>query len=188
MIQFQGESGTTYLCGTGYTGEAGFELVCPAADGPAWFKASIDAGASPCGLGARDSLRLEMGYPLNGSDLSPERTPLEAGLGFFVDLKKDDFIGRSALLAQKESGLPAKLVAIEMLDKGPPPRPGYAVLDADGEQVGELCSGTLSPSLGKGIGMVYLPVALAKIDTALQLDIRGRRFAARVCKKPFYRP
>jgi aminomethyltransferase len=187
VARFEHGAGTVYLCGTGYTGEAGFELVCPVADGAAWLNAAIEAGAEPCGLGARDSLRLEMGYPLNGSDLSPDRTPLEAGLGFFVDLNKADFIGRDVLLAQKADGLPAKLVGIEMVDKGPPPRPHYGVFN-DGEQVGELCSGGLSPSLGKGIGMAYLPLHLSKIDTPLELDIRGRRFAARVCKKPFYRP
>jgi len=181
------EAGTVYLCGTGYTGEPGFELVCPADVGRDWFRRALDAGATPCGLGARDSLRLEMGYPLNGSDLSPERSPLAAGLGFFVDLKKGNFIGRDALLKQKEEGLSEKLAGIEMLDKGPPPRPGYALL-SDGTEVATLCSGSLSPSLGTGIGMAYLPLTLSKIDTPLELDIRGKRFAVRVAKKPFYRP
>ena len=156
-------------------------------DGARWWKSALEAGAEPCGLGARDSLRLEMAYPLNGSDLSPDRTPLEAGLGFFVDMKKPEFIGREVLTAQKANGLPSKLVGIEMIDKGPPPRPHYAVC-SDGEAVGELSSGGLSPSLGKGIGLAYLPLELSKIDTPLELDIRGRRFAARVAKKPFYRP
>ncbi len=188
VAAFGSDSGTGYLCGTGYTGEPGFELLCPAADGPRWFKAALEAGAQPCGLGARDSLRLEMAYPLNGSDLSPDRTPLEAGLGFFVDLEKPEFIGRDALLAQKSAGLPAKLAGIEMTGKGPPPRPGYALYSAAGEPAGELCSGVLSPSLGRGIGLAYLAPELAKIDTPLEVDIRGRRFPARVCKKPFYRP
>ena len=183
----QTEDCEIFLCGTGYTGEAGFELLCPASAGIGWFRAAIDAGALPCGLGARDSLRLEMGYPLNGSDLSPSRSPLEAGLGFFVDLDKPEFVGRDALLAQKRDGLELRLRGIEMLEKGPPPRPGYSVLVA-GEPVGALTSGGLSPSLGKGIGMAYLPVSSSKIDTPVELDIRGRRFAARVCKKPFYRP
>ncbi len=187
VIPFETGGGTGYLCGTGYTGEAGFELVCPAGAGPGWFRRALEAGATPCGLGARDSLRLEMGYPLNGSDLSPERTPLAAGLGFFVDLEKGDFVGREALVKQKAEGVAERLAGIEMLDKGPPPRPGYAVL-AGGEQVATLCSGGLSPCLGRGIGMAYLPRALSKIDTPLELDIRGRRFAARVAKKPFYRP
>ena len=187
VSSFPTKAGDVYLCGTGYTGEAGFELVCPAQTGPEWFRRALDAGATPCGLGSRDSLRLEMGYPLNGSDLSPERSPLAAGLGFFVDLKKDEFIGRDVLLQQKADGLSEKLVGIEILDKGPPPRPGYSVLSA-GEEVATLCSGGPSPSLGVGIGMAYLPIGLSKIDTPLELDIRGRRFAARVTKKPFYRP
>jgi aminomethyltransferase len=183
---FPDAAGTTYLCGTGYTGEPGFELVCPADDGPKWFNKALDAGATPCGLGARDSLRLEMGFPLNGADLSPERSPLAAGLGFFVDLKKGPFIGREVLLKEKQDGLREKLTGIEMAGKGPPPRPGYSLLSGE-ETVGRLCSAGLSPSLGRGIGMAYLPVALTKIDTELEIDIRGRSFAARVAKKPFYR-
>jgi aminomethyltransferase len=175
-----------YVCRTGYTGEDGFELVCPATEVVGWLKKSIAAGAEPCGLGARDSLRLDMGYPLNGSDLSPERTPLEAGLGFFVDLKKGDFTGRDALLAQKENGLREKLCGFEMIDKGPPPRPHYPV-EADGKVIGEICSAGLSPSLGIGIGMAYLPVAYSAIDTEIQIAIREKRYRARVVKKPFYK-
>ncbi|GAA5483766.1 glycine cleavage system aminomethyltransferase GcvT [Haloferula sargassicola] len=176
------------FCRTGYTGEDGFEFFCPAADGEAWFRKFIDAGAKPCGLGARDSLRLEMCYPLNGSDLSPERTPLEAGLGFFVALEKGDFIGRDVLARQKKEGLEERLAAIEYLDKGAPPRAHYPVLDEEGNPLGELASGVLSPSLGKGIGMAYLPVASAKPGTPLLIDVRGRHFPARVVKKPFYKP
>ncbi len=187
LEQFPDETGTTYLCGTGYTGEPGFELVCPADDGPKWFNKALQAGAAPCGLGARDSLRLEMGFPLNGADLSPERSPLVAGLGFFVDFEKGPFIGREVLLKEKQDGIREKLTAIEMTAKGPPPRPGYTLLSGE-ETVGRFCSAGLSPSLGRGIGMAYLPVALSRIDTALEIDIRGKRFAARVAKKPFYRP
>ncbi|MFM8230253.1 MAG: glycine cleavage T C-terminal barrel domain-containing protein, partial [Chthoniobacterales bacterium] len=151
------------------------------------WQSVLNAGAKPCGLGARDTLRLEMCYPLNGSDLSPERTPLEAGLGIFVALEKHDFIGREALLAQKAAGLPARLVALRMTEKSPPPRAHYPVL-VEGQPVGETTSGALSPSLGEGIGMAYLPPALAKPGQAVQIDIRGRRFAAVVEKKPFYRP
>jgi aminomethyltransferase len=129
-----------------------------------------------------------MGFPLNGSDLSPDRTPIEAGLGFFVDLDKGDFIGREVLARQKAEGPALKLVALEYTDKGAPPRAHYPVLDAAGEGVGELSSGILSPSLGKGIGMAYLPAALAKIGTGLAVDVRGRHFPARVVKKPFYKP
>lgn len=186
LAHFQGENGTTYLCGTGYTGEPGFELLCPVKDITQWFNSALRAGAIPCGLGARDSLRLEMGFPLNGSDLSPERTPLAAGLGFFVDLDKGSFIGRKALVQEKEQGIREKLTAIEMCVKGPPPRPGYAIRARD-KVVGQFCSAGLSPSLSKGIGLAYLPEELSRIDTSLEIDIRGKGFPARVVKKPFYR-
>ncbi|MFM8809982.1 MAG: glycine cleavage system aminomethyltransferase GcvT, partial [Chthoniobacterales bacterium] len=172
---------------TGYTGEPGFELFFPNALATDLWQSVLNAGAKPCGLGARDTLRLEMCYPLNGSDLSPKRTPLEAGLGIFVALDKPGFIGREALLAQKESGAPSKLVALRMTEKSPPPRAHYPVL-VEGQPVGETTSGALSPSLNEGIGMAYLPPALAKPGQAVQIDIRGRRFAAVVEKKPFYRP
>ncbi|MFM8789030.1 MAG: glycine cleavage T C-terminal barrel domain-containing protein, partial [Chthoniobacterales bacterium] len=133
------------------------------------WQSVLNAGAKPCGLGARDTLRLEMCYPLNGSDLSPKRTPLEAGLGIFVALDKPGFIGREALLAQKAAGLPARLVALRMTEKSPPPRAHYPVL-AEGQPVGETTSGALSPSLGEGIGMAYLPPALAKPGQAVQID------------------
>jgi aminomethyltransferase len=179
--------GAVIAAGTGYTGETGFELFfANSLAGDIWA-AVLKAGAHPCGLGARDTLRLEMCYPLNGSDLSPDRTPLEAGLGVFVALDKADFIGRQALLAQSDSGLPAKLVALRMTEKSPPPRAHYPVL-VDGQVIGETTSGALSPSLGQGIAMAYLPPALAKPGQALKIDIRGRQFAAVVEKKPFYRP
>ncbi len=180
-------SGNGYLCGTGYTGENGFELVVPAADGVHWYERVLDAGAVPCGLGARDSLRLEMAYPLNGSDLSPDHTPLEAGLAFAVDMEKGDFTGRDILAAQKEKGLPKRLAGLEMTAKGPPPRAHYKLFHG-GSEVGELSSGGFSPTLGKGIGLAYLPRKLSKIDTELELDIRGKRFPAKVVKKPFYQP
>ena len=112
-------------------------------------------GVKPCGLGARDTLRMEVCYPLNGADLSPTRTPLEAGLGFFVDLEKPEFVGRGALLAQKEAGLKQRLVALKSDGKSPPPRAHYGVFVGDA-QVGELTSGTQSPSLGIGIGLGYV--------------------------------
>lgn len=179
-----------WLCGTGYTGEEGFEFFAPATSAEAWFEALLEAvraeGGLPCGLGARDTLRLEMGYPLNGNDLSPERTPLQAGLGFFVALDKEAFTGREALLAQKAAGLPDKLTAFRMTGAAPPPRPHYPVLH-DGAVVGEVASGTQSPSLGCGIGMAYLPPAAAAPGTALEIEIRGRRFPAEVVKKPFWK-
>ncbi|MGB6221114.1 glycine cleavage system aminomethyltransferase GcvT [Haloferula sp.] len=176
------------VCRTGYTGEDGFEFFCPAHEGERMFEAFVAAGATPCGLGARDTLRLEMCYPLNGSDLSPERTPLEAGLGFFVDLEKGDFVGREVLARQKQEGLKQRLVALEYLEKGAPPRAHYKVVMEDGTELGELGSGVLSPSLGNGIALAYLPVESAKLGTAVWIDVRGRRFPAQVVKKPFYKP
>jgi aminomethyltransferase len=173
------------VCRTGYTGEDGYEFFCPAAQGSAWFTKFIEAGATPCGLGARDTLRLEMCYPLNGNDLSPARSPIEAGLGFFCDLTKPEFIGRDTLLSQKKNGPEVKLTAIELTEKGPPPRPHYPVLSADGETLGELSSGVLSPTLATGIAMAYLPAAFSKPGTALLIDVRGRRFQAVTVKKPF---
>jgi len=181
-------AGGGIVCRTGYTGEDGFEFFCPAGDGIEVFKKFIEAGAKPCGLGARDSLRLEMCYPLNGSDLSPTRTPIEAGLGFFVDLDKGDFVGREVLARQKADGLKERLVAIAYTEKGAPPRAHYPVLSDEGETLGELSSGVPSPSLSQGIGMAYVPVEFAKIGTPLKIDVRGRQFPAVVVKKPFYKP
>jgi aminomethyltransferase len=171
---------------TGYTGEDGFELFASARVVDKLWQAVIKAGATPCGLGCRDTLRLEMCYPLNGSDLLPERTPLEAGLGMFVRMDKGDFIGRDVLAKQKETGLKERLAAFRMTKKGPPPRAQYPVFKG-GEQVGEITSGSLSPSLGEGIGMAYLPVELAKPGTEIEIDVRGRRFPAVVEEKPLYR-
>ncbi len=176
-----------FVVTTGYTGEDGFEIVFPASQAAEIWKSILAAGAQPCGLGARDTLRLEMCYPLNGSDLSPERTPVEAGLGFFADLEKGDFIGRDTLLAQKKDGAPSRLVAIRVEEKCPPIRSHYPVF-ANGEQVSETTSGALSPSLGIGIAMAYLPLALAKQGQDLEIDVRGRRYRATIVKKPFYQP
>jgi len=175
------------LCRTGYTGEDGFELFCPAASAVLWWDRALEAGCEPCGLGARDTLRLEKCYPLNGSDLDEEHTPLEAGLGFFVKLDKGDFIGREVLVEQKENGLERRLCAIRMSVKGPPPRPHYGVFAAEGgAQLAELSSGGLSPSLKEGIGMAYLSKAYGKVGSELEIDVRGRRYAAVVVKKPFF--
>lgn len=173
------------VCRTGYTGEDGYEFFCPAENGTSFFEKFIAAGATPCGLGARDTLRLEMCYPLNGNDLSPTRSPIEAGLGFFCDLEKPSFIGRETLVSQKQNSPEVKLTAIELTEKGPPPRPHYPVLSADGETLGELSSGVLSPTLATGIAMAYLPAAFTKPGTPLLIDIRGRRFQAATVKKPF---
>jgi len=184
------DAGFMWLCGTGYTGEEGFEFFTPAQSASAWFDKIVAAvreeGGLPCGLGARDTLRLEMGYPLNGNDLAPDKTPLEAGLGFFVAMDKPAFTGKAVLASQKVVGLPSKLAAFKMTGTAPPPRPHYPVA-WNGEIVSEVASGTQSPSLGAGIGMTYLPAAAAKIGTAIEIEIRGRRFPAEVVKKPFYR-
>lgn len=177
--------GQTFVVTTGYTGEAGFELVVPVSEVVEVWGKLLAAGVKPCGLGARDTLRLEMCYPLNGSDLSPERTPIEAGLGFFVDLEKSAFIGREVLLKQKAEGVQQRLAAIQVLDKAPPIRSHYPVW-ANGEVVGETTSGALSPSLNFGIAMAYLPISLAKQGQPLEIEIRGRKYAAQVVRKPFY--
>lgn len=175
------------VCRTGYTGEDGFEFFAPIGEIGAWWDRFVAAGAAPCGLGARDTLRLEKGYPLNGSDLDRVHTPLEAGLGFFVALDKPDgFVGADALRAQKRDGLPSRLAALRMTEKGPPPRHDYEVRDEEGERsLGTLSSGSLSPSLGVGIGMAYLAPEYAKPGTALTLVIRDRIYSAEVVKKPF---
>ena len=175
------------VCRTGYTGEDGFEFFCPNGDARDFWQKFLDAGAIPCGLGARDTLRLEMGYPLNGNDLSPERTPIEAGLGIFCDLAKNNFIGRDVLARQKTDGASFKLIALQYTEKGPPPRAHYPVLDDAGNIIGELASGALSPSLMTGIGMAYLPASFSPLGTRLQIDVRGRLFPAHVVKKPFYK-
>lgn len=174
-----------WLATTGYTGEAGFECVIAKDHCAALWQACTAAGAKPCGLGARDTLRLEMCYPLNGSDLSPDRTPLEAGLGMFVDLEKPGFVGKAALLAQKEAGLPARLVALAVTEKSPPIRSHYPVL-VDGIAVSETSSGALSPSLAIGIAMTYLPPAKAKVGQTVEIELRGKKYPAVVKKKPLY--
>jgi aminomethyltransferase len=175
---------------TGYTGEDGVEVFFRAQDAPKFWNTVLekgkDLGIKPCGLGARDTLRLEMCYPLNGSDLSPERNPIEAGLGFFVDLTKSNFTGRNVLLKTKENGPREKLVAFKMNDKGAPPRPHYSVF-ANGERIGEVTSGTLSPSLNWGVGMAYIKAANAKIGTKIDIEIRGQKFPATIEKKPLYK-
>jgi len=178
---------------TGYTGEDGIEVFFRANDAAKFWNSALEKGKQfgikPCGLGARDTLRLEMCYPLNGSDLSPERNPIEAGLGFFVDLTKPNFIGRDALLKTKENGPREKLVPFRMKEKGPPPRPHYAVFPGGcrSERIGEVTSGTLSPSLNWGVGMAYVSAAHAKIGAEIEIEIRGQKFPAIIEKKPLYK-
>jgi aminomethyltransferase len=175
------------ICRTGYTGEDGFEFFAPTEEIGSWWDRIVAAGATPCGLGARDTLRLEKGYPLNGSDLDREHTPLEAGLGFFVALDKPGgFVGSEVLQNQKKEGLPTRLTALRTTRKGPPPRHDYEVRDMTGEtSLGKLSSGSLSPSLGAGIGMAYLAPEYSQPGISLTLAIRDRIYPVEVIKKPF---
>ncbi len=190
LRNFEYEGVPLTIARTGYTGEDGVEVFFPAQDAAKIWNAVLKKGKvlgiKPCGLGARDTLRLEMCYPLNGSDLTPDRNPIEAGLGFFVDLAKPEFTGRDLLKDAKENGTAQKLAAFKMQGKGPPPRPHYPVW-VNGEHVGEVASGTLSPSLGQGIGMAYLPAASATIGSEIEIEIRGQKFPAVIEKKPLYK-
>src|SRR5207253_1211777 len=175
---------------TGYTGEDGVEVFFRKSDAIKFWNLVLekgkDLGIKLCGLGAREPLRQEMCYPLNGSDLSPERNPVEAGLGFFVDLTKRSFMGRDVLRRAKENGTAEKLVPFRMKQKGPPPRPHYAVFQ-NGERIGEVTSGTISPSLNWGVGMAYVSSAHAKIGAEIDIEIRGQKFPATIEKKPLYK-
>jgi aminomethyltransferase len=190
ITDFPFDGTTVSVARTGYTGEDGIEVFFRAADAVKFWNATLEKGKpfgiKSCGLGARDTLRLEMCYPLNGSDLSPDRNPVEAGLGFFVDLTKSNFIGRDILLETKEKGPREKLVPFRMKEKGPPPRPHYAVFE-NGERIGEVTSGTLSPSLNWGVGMAYVSTAHAKIGAEIAIEIRGQKFPAIIEKKPLYK-
>ncbi len=170
-------------CGTGYTGEDGVELLLAPDAAPAVWDALLDAGVVPAGLGARDTLRLEVCFHLYGNDLTTDRTPIEAGLGWCC--KEDTgFIGSDAIARVRADGPAEKLVPFVLTGRGIP-RPGNPVLD-DTEAVGEVTSGTLSPSLGIGIGMAYVPTDLAAPGTELEIDVRGRRRGIRVETKPLY--
>lgn len=181
---------TYFIARTGYTGEDGFEVFCPAERAVrSWndvLRKGEEFGIKPCGLGSRDTLRLEMCYPLNGSDLSPDTTPIEAGLSIFIDLQKPEFIGREALVRQKQEGVKRRLVPFKMTGASPPPRSHYAIYKGD-QKIAEATSGSLSPTLKTGIGMAYIPTAYARINEEIEIDIRGRRFPAVIEKKPLHR-
>ena len=175
-----------FISRTGYTGEDGFELYCRSTDTPKLWDALIAAGAQPIGLGARDSLRLEMGYALYGNDIDEHLTPLEAGLGWIVKLDKGSrFMGSDSLRAQKEYGVTRKLVGFTTPGRTFP-RHGYPVY-YDGKQVDVVRSGTVSPSLGVGIGTTYLPAAAAKVGTKFEIEIRNERVPAEVVARPFWK-
>lgn len=174
---------------TGYTGEDGFELYIDEKDTrslwEALMKAIQEADGLPCGLGARDTLRLEAGFPLYGQELSEERSPLMAGLGFAVKLKKDSsFIGKEALLKQKEAGLKQIIIGFTTLERGIP-RKGYNVYSENDKLIGVVTSGTMSPTLHKGIGMALINSNDSKIGTKIKIDIRNKFIQAEIVKKTF---
>ncbi|MEO2074429.1 MAG: glycine cleavage system aminomethyltransferase GcvT [Bacillus sp. (in: firmicutes)] len=175
---------------TGYTGEDGFEVYCNSADAEQIWKAMLEAGKEegvlPCGLGARDTLRFESVLALYGQELSPEISPLEAGIGFAVKLNKEaDFIGKEALKQQKEAGLSRKIVGIEMIDRGIP-RHGYPVYKGD-VLIGEVTTGTQSPTLKRNIGLALISSEFTGLDTEVEVEIRGKRLKATVVPTPFYK-
>ncbi|MDB2262757.1 glycine cleavage system protein T [Halorubrum ezzemoulense] len=178
----------SWVARTGYTGEDGFEVMCPAADAGAVWEAFVDAPreAQPCGLGARDTLRTEMGFLLSGQDFDPEgepRTPYEARIGFVVKLDTE-FLGRDALEVQKEQGVDEKFVGVRLSERGVP-RGGYAVTDGDLTRVGKLTSGTMSPTLDEPIGLGYLHESYADAGTEVSVVVRGDEKRAEVVVPPF---
>ncbi|MDO3409064.1 glycine cleavage system aminomethyltransferase GcvT [Saccharibacillus sp. CPCC 101409] len=183
------EGTMAYISRTGYTGEDGFEIYAAAEHAPAIWRGLIAAGEEfgllPCGLGARDTLRFEAKLPLYGQELSADITPLEAGLGYFVKLGKGDFIGREALAAQKEAGAPRKLVGLEMIDRGIA-RSHYPVF-AGGRQIGEVTTGTQSPTLKRNLALALIEAEFAPLGTKIEVEIRGKRLQAEIVKAPFYK-
>jgi aminomethyltransferase len=175
-----------FVSRTGYTGEDGFEIYCRERDTLALWRALVDAGAQPIGLGARDSLRLEMGFALYGNEIDDTITPLEAGLGWIVKLDKGaPFTGADALRRQKERGVTRRMVGFRLLEKAFP-RHGYPVW-YDGRQVDVVRSGTVAPAVGEPIGTTYLPAEAAKTGTRFEVEIRGRRVPAEVVARPFWK-
>jgi aminomethyltransferase len=177
--------GKVIVSRTGYTGEDGFEVYADAAYiNECWDKLMASGRCKPCGLGCRDTLRFEVGLPLYGDELSEDITPIMAGLGIFVKLDKDEFIGKEALAKQKAEGAPKKLVGIELSDKAIP-RHGYAVLK-DGQPVGEVTTGYHTISTDKSVCMALVDAAYASLGTEVEIQIRKKTFPGTVCKKKFY--
>ena len=178
------------ISATGYTGAGGFEIYFPNDNANAIWDGVFKAGASndiqPIGLAARDTLRLEMGFCLYGNDIDDTTSPLEAGLGWITKLKTDDFIDRDYLVNQKEAGITRRLAAFEMVDKGIP-RHGYPILDAEGNEIGVVTSGTMSPSLKKAVGLGYVNVPTNKVGNEIFISIRNKSLKASVVKLPFYK-
>ncbi|MGZ5346796.1 MAG: glycine cleavage system aminomethyltransferase GcvT [Solirubrobacterales bacterium] len=177
-------TGDALICGTGYTGEDGVEILVPPDEAAALWEELLVAGAVPAGLGARDTLRLEVNYALYGNELSEERTPIEANLGWIVE-EQTGFIGAERCAEERAAGAEELLVPFVITGEGIP-RQGNPLVLGD-ERVGEVTSGTLSPSLGVGIGMGYVRADLASPGTELEVDVRGKRRAARVEKVPLYK-
>ncbi|WP_299677713.1 glycine cleavage system aminomethyltransferase GcvT [uncultured Tenacibaculum sp.] len=174
---------------TGYTGSGGFEVYVKNEDVEALWKKVFEAGADwdikPIGLAARDTLRLEMGYCLYGNDITDTTSPIEAGLSWITKFSKD-FVNAETLKAQKENGVSRKLVAFEMTERGIP-RKDYEIVATSGEVIGEVTSGTMSPSLGKGIGLGYVTIENSKVDSDILIQIRKKQIPAKVVKLPFYK-
>ena len=176
------------ISATGYTGSGGFEIYCKNSEvEQIWnkvFEAGKDYGIEPIGLAARDTLRLEMGYCLYGNDIDDTTSPIEAGLGWITKFNKE-FINSDNLKKQKENGVSKKLVGFEMIEKGIP-RHDYEITDADGNIIGKVTSGTMSPSLKKGIGMGYISINFSNIDSLIFIKIRNSAVKAKVVSLPFY--
>ena len=170
---------------TGYTGEDGVEIFCAWNDAPKLWRALADAGAVPCGLGARDTLRLEARLSLYGNDIDETTNPIEAGLGWVVKLQKGDFVGKAALEKVKASPLPRKLVGFEMVGKGIA-RHGYPLRD-DTKEIGICTSGSPCPTVGKNLGLGYLPASKTEVGTKFLVDCRGKNIEAVVVPTPFYK-
>jgi aminomethyltransferase len=169
------------FCRTGYTGEDGFELIVPADRAEPVWNALLDAGAAPCGLGARDALRIEAGYPLYGNEIDDTTTPVEAGLMWTVKLDKGDFIGRAPIARAKAEGPSKRLVGLVM-DERAVPRQGYT-LYAEEREIGVVTSGVFSPTTGRGLGMAYVTTQYAKPGTQVEVQIRANRVPARIAAK-----
>ena len=186
--KFSGEK-NIIISATGYTGSGGFEIYMPNEAAEAIWNAIFKVGEAydikPCGLASRDTLRLEMGFCLYGNDIDDTTSPIEAGLGWITKFTKD-FVNAEALKQQKTVGVSKKLIAFEMQERAIP-RHGYAIVDATGKTIGNVTSGTMSPSLGKGIGMGYVTRDYWKSDTEIFIQIRNKAIVAKVVKLPFYK-
>jgi aminomethyltransferase len=178
------QTATISVCRSGYTGELGYELICPRADASALWEALLAAGVVPCGLGARDTLRTEMGYPLHGQDISRSVSPLAANLSWAIGWDKPAFWGREALLAEKSAGRTRRLVGLLGTERGIPRAHMTVSLQERGAAIGEVTSGTFSPTRKLGIGLALVPVDVAA-DAELWVDIRGRAAPFRVTRPPF---